>query len=45
MEFFARKIDTFKKIYITNRVTEPRKMGDKILLLLSAPDANNYFDY
>ncbi len=45
MNPIVRKIDTFKKIYITNRVTKPRKMGDKILLLLSAPDAHNYFDY
>lgn len=45
IKVLLRKINTFKKIFITNKVTKPVKMGDNILLLLSAPDAQNYFDY
>ena len=45
MNTLIRKINTFKKIFITNKITKPCEMGDKILLLLSAPDAQNYFEY
>ena len=45
MNSLTRKINTFKKIFITNKTTKPYVMGDKILLLLSAPDAQNYFDH
>ncbi len=40
-----RICNTVNKILFTNKVTKPVKMGDKILLLLSAPDAHNYFDH
>ena len=45
MSVIKRKIDTFNKIFISNKITKPIVMGKNILLLLSAPDAQNYFEY
>lgn len=38
------KIQFIKKFFMTNPTT-PQKLGERILLLFSAPDANNYFEY
>lgn len=39
-----RKLKTAEKI-LKNGITKPEKKGEKILLLLSAPSAQYYFDY
>ena len=39
-----RKVNTLKKM-LKNGVTKPHKMGNKILLLATAPCANYYFKY
>lgn len=44
MSLFNRKVESFVKIFFTNKVTTPKKMGENILLLATAPCANEFFE-
>lgn len=44
MNTWARKIDTLSKIFFRNKITKPYAMGNNILLLATAPCANDFFE-
>lgn len=40
-----RKIDSFKKVFVSPRMTKPTKLGKKLIILATAPSVSAYFDY
>lgn len=44
MSSLVKKFDTLSKILYKNKMTKPCKMGEKILLLATAPCANDFFE-
>lgn len=40
-----RKINSLNKLLFTNKITKPVKMGNKLLLLATAPCVSDFFEY
>lgn len=45
MNLIRKKIQSLNKLLFTNKITKPRKMGDNILLLATAPCVSDFFEY
>lgn len=45
MDTIRRKIRSLNKLLFKNKLTKPRKMGEKILLLATAPCAKDFFEF
>lgn len=45
MNSLKRKIRSLNQLLFTNKITKPKKMGDKILLLATAPCVSDFFEY
>lgn len=45
MNSFKRKVRSLNQLLFTNKITKPKKMGDKILLLATAPCVSDFFEY
>lgn len=45
MNSFKRKVRSLNQLLFTNKITRPKKMGDKILLLATAPCVSDFFEY
>lgn len=45
MNLLKRKIRSLNQLLFTNKITKPKKMGDKILLLATAPCVSDFFEY
>ncbi len=45
MTSLQRKFKSLNKLLVSNKITKPVKLGDKILLLATAPCAADFFEY
>lgn len=45
MNSFKRKVRSLNQLLFTNKITRPKKMGNKILLLATAPCVSDFFEY